>query len=86
MPELEEAGERATGQVTRSQNVVYTLPHATESIREFLTPALGRIDPATGGTQVVVVTRDAETACVGRGLSGHPRRPPGQACPAPSSR
>ena len=58
----EEAGERATGQVTRSQNVVYTLPHATESIREFLTPALGRIDPATGGTQVVVVTRDAETA------------------------
>ena len=62
MPELEEAGERATGQVTRSQNVVYTLPHATESIREFLTPALGRIDPSAGGTQVLVVTRDAETA------------------------
>jgi ATP-dependent RNA helicase DeaD len=62
MPELEEAGERATGQVTRSQNVVFTLPHATESIREFLTPALGRIDPGAGGTQVVVVTRDAETA------------------------
>src|SRR4029079_4463920 len=62
MPELEEAGERATGQVARSQNVVYTLPHATESIREFLTPALGRVDPGAGGTQVVVVTRDPETA------------------------
>jgi ATP-dependent RNA helicase DeaD len=62
MPELEEAGERTSGQVTRSQNVVYTLPHTTESIAEFLTPALTRVDPAAGGTQVVVVTRDAETA------------------------
>jgi len=62
MPELEEVEERATGQVSRSQNLVYTLPHATESIAEFLTPALTRIDPSAGGTQVVVVTRDAETA------------------------
>src|SRR6476661_9143625 len=62
MPELEEAGERTSGQVTRSQNVVYTLPHSTESIAEFLTPALGRVEAAAGGTQVVVVTRDAETA------------------------
>jgi ATP-dependent RNA helicase DeaD len=62
MPELEEVGERATGQVSRSQNLVYTLPHTTESIAEFLTPALTRVDPAAGGTQVVVVTRDAETA------------------------
>ncbi|HET6761384.1 MAG TPA: hypothetical protein VFH13_04750, partial [Gemmatimonadaceae bacterium] len=62
MPELEEVGERATGQVSRSQNLVYTLPHTTESIAEFLTPALARVDPSAGGTQVVVVTRDAETA------------------------
>jgi ATP-dependent RNA helicase DeaD len=62
MPELEEIGERATGQVSRTQSLVYTLPHATDSIAEFLTPALGRIDPSAGGTQVVVVTRDAETA------------------------
>src|SRR3954462_10741624 len=63
MPELEEGGERTSGQqVARSQNVVYTLPHTTESIAEFLTPALTRVDPAAGGTQVVVVTRDAETA------------------------
>src|SRR3954468_16748900 len=62
MAELEEGGERTSGQVARSQNVVYTLPHTTESIAEFLTPALTRVDPAAGGTQVVVVTRDAETA------------------------
>ncbi|MFL5633779.1 MAG: DbpA RNA binding domain-containing protein [Gemmatimonadaceae bacterium] len=62
MPELEEAGESTSGQVSRVQNLVYTLPHATESIAEFLTPVLARIDPSAGGTQVVVVTRDAETA------------------------
>ena len=62
MPELEEVGESASGQVSRVQNLVYTLPHATESIAEFLTPVLARIDPSAGGTQVVVVTRDAETA------------------------
>src|SRR5467141_1341536 len=62
MPELEEVGEHTTGQVSRSQNLVYTLPHTTQSIAEFLTPALARVDPSAGGTQVVVVTRDAETA------------------------
>src|SRR5688572_4969292 len=62
MQELEEVGERAAGQVSRNQNLVYTLPHTTESIAEFLTPALARVDPSAGGTQVVVVTRDAETA------------------------
>ena len=62
MLESEEVGERASGQAGRPQNLVYTLPHTTESIAEFLTPALARVDPAAGGTQVVVVTRDAETA------------------------
>ena len=62
MPELEEVGERAAGHVSRTQNLVYTLPHTTESIAEFLTPVLTRVDPAAGGTQIVVVTRDAETA------------------------
>ena len=62
MLESEESGERAAGQTVRSQNLVYTLPYTTESIAEFLTPALARIDPGAGGTQVVVVTRDAETA------------------------
>lgn len=62
MPELEEVGERAASQAGRGQNLVYTLPHTTESIAEFLVPALARVDLSAGGTQVVVVTRDAETA------------------------
>src|ERR1700687_6067800 len=62
MLESEEVGERASGHVGRPQNLGYTPPHTTESIAEFLTPALARVEPAVGGTQVVVVTRDAETA------------------------
>jgi hypothetical protein len=62
MPELEDLGEHAAPQVARAQNLLYTLPHTIESIAEFLTPALARVDRAAGGTQVVVVTRDAETA------------------------
>ena len=62
MLESEEVGERPTGQAGRPQNLVYTLPHTTESIAEFLTPALARADASAGGTQVVVITRDAETA------------------------
>jgi ATP-dependent RNA helicase DeaD len=62
MLESEEVEERASGQAGRPQNLVYTLPHTTESIAEFLTPVLARVDPTAGGTQVVVVTRDAETA------------------------
>src|SRR5438105_2323725 len=62
MAELEEIGERPTAHAARAQNLVYTLPHPTESIAEFLTPILSRVHPAVGGTEVVVVTRDAETA------------------------
>jgi ATP-dependent RNA helicase DeaD len=62
MSELQEVEERATGQAGRGQSLVYTLPHTTESIAEFLAPALARTDPSAGGTQVVVVTRDTETA------------------------
>ena len=62
MPELEDQGERAAPQVARAQNLLYTLPHTTQSIAEFLTPALARVDRTGGGTQVLVITRDAETA------------------------
>ncbi len=62
MPELEDLGERVTPQVARAQNLLYTLPYTTQSIAEFLPPALARVDRAAGGTQVLVVTRDAETA------------------------
>ena len=62
MLESEEAGERSETQAGRGQNLVYTLPHTTESIAEFLAPVLSRVDPATPGTQVIVVTRSAESA------------------------
>jgi len=62
MLESREEGERSETQAGRGQNLVYTLPHTTESIAEFLTPVLSRVDPALGGTQVVVVTRSAESA------------------------
>src|SRR5947209_17089830 len=63
MPELEDlGGERPTSQAARAQNLLYTLPHTTESIAEFLTPTLARVDRGAGGTQVLIVTRDAETA------------------------
>ena len=62
MPELEDQGERAAPQVARAQNLLYTLPHTTQSIAEFLAPALARVDRSVSGTQVLVVTRDAETA------------------------
>src|SRR5690349_2136365 len=62
MPELEDLGERAAPQAARAQNLLYTLPFTTQSIAEFLTPALARVDRTAGGTQVLVVTRDAETA------------------------
>jgi ATP-dependent RNA helicase DeaD len=62
MLESEEVEERSPTQAGRGQNLVFTLPHTTESIAEFLPPVLSRVDPAVGGTQVVVVTRAAETA------------------------
>ncbi|MEO7822937.1 MAG: DbpA RNA binding domain-containing protein [Gemmatimonadaceae bacterium] len=62
MLESEEVGDRPETQAGRGQNLIYTLPHTAESIAEFLPPVLSRIDPAGGGTQVVVVTRSPETA------------------------
>ncbi len=62
MLESEEVGDHASTQVSRTQNLVYTLPHATESIAEFVTSALGRVDPSLGTTQSITITRDAETA------------------------
>jgi hypothetical protein len=54
-----EEREAATG---RSQNVVHILPQSTDSVPRFLTGPLERVDPASGGTQLVVITEDAESA------------------------
>lgn len=53
--------EAATG---RSRNVVHILPRSTDSVARFLTGPLERIDPVAGGTQLVVVTEDGESAVV----------------------
>jgi hypothetical protein len=47
---------------TRSQNVVYTFPQDWGYVPQFLAPALERVDRTAGGTQLLVVTADAETA------------------------
>lgn len=57
--ETEEREERGSG---RSQNVVHTLPRSMASVPGFLTGPLERIDAAAGGTQVLVITADPETA------------------------
>lgn len=57
--ETEEKEERGSG---RSQNVVHTLPRSMASVPGFLTGPLERIDAAAGGTQVLVITADPETA------------------------
>ena len=58
-----EQDERETaGGVTRSQNVVMTLPHDWSGIGRFLRPALERVDGAARETQLLVLTPDAETA------------------------
>jgi hypothetical protein len=57
--EAEDTEERGSG---RSQNVVHTLPRSMASVPRFLTGPLERIDASMGGTQVLILTPDAETA------------------------
>ena len=57
--EPEEREDRGSG---RSQNVVHTLSRSMASVPSFLTGPLERVDPAAGGTQVLVITADSETA------------------------
>ncbi|WP_284350530.1 DbpA RNA binding domain-containing protein [Roseisolibacter agri] len=55
------AGE-AQAATTRSQHVVYTLPHDWGTIPQFLGSALERLEADAPETQLVIVTPDAETA------------------------
>jgi ATP-dependent RNA helicase DeaD len=43
-------------------NVVYVLPQSLDSVPKFLTAPLERVDATQGGTQLVVVTEDPESA------------------------
>ena len=51
-----------TPSVGRNKNVVYSLPLALDSVPAFLQGPLERVDPAAGGTQLLVLTPDAESA------------------------
>ena len=54
-----EEREAATG---RSRNVVHILPQSIDSVPRFLMGPLERMDPGAGGTQLVVLTQDPESA------------------------
>ena len=54
-----EEREAATG---RSLNVVHILPQSMDSVPRFLLGPLERAEPSAGGTQLVVVTEDPESA------------------------
>lgn len=60
----EEQAETTEGTATigRSPGTVYVLPHTSDSIPEFLAPALGRIDTESAAVQVLILTSDAENA------------------------
>lgn len=62
MSEEQAEATEAVATIGRSPGTVYVLPHTTESIAEFLDPALGRIDPESPAVQAVIVTADAESA------------------------
>lgn len=50
------------GGVSRSQNVVYLVPHDWASISFFLAPQIERVDETTPQLQLLVLTADAESA------------------------
>ena len=55
--------ERAGSGVARAaQHAVHVLPHASHVIARFLGPALERVAPDAAGTQLLIITPDAETA------------------------
>ncbi|MGH7662980.1 MAG: DbpA RNA binding domain-containing protein, partial [Gemmatimonadaceae bacterium] len=58
---MDKAEQEATG-VTRSRNIVHTLPYDASSMAEVLAPALALIDGLAGAVQLLVITPDAETA------------------------
>ena len=52
------------GVVSRSQNVVYVIPHDGASVTQFLSPAIDRVDEKTRDVQLLVITSDLEVAAI----------------------
>jgi ATP-dependent RNA helicase DeaD len=59
---LVEQDGQAAGSVSRSQNVVYVLPHDWTSMSQFLGPMLDRVDDTSTSVQLLVLTADPEAA------------------------
>ncbi len=57
------------GGVSRSQNVVYVVPHDWASISFFLAPLLERVDETAAQLQLLVLTADAESAAAVAGAA-----------------
>ena len=58
---MEEDAKETAG-VTRSQNVVYVVPHDWAAISYFLAPLVERVDESVDELQLLVLTADAESA------------------------
>jgi ATP-dependent RNA helicase DeaD len=54
--------EREAGVVRAPQHVVHVLPHAPSVVGRFLAPALERVSADAAGTQLLILTPDADTA------------------------
>ena len=55
--------ERQPGSIGRSApHTVHVLPHSESVIPRFLQPAIDRISPDAGATQLLIITADADTA------------------------
>lgn len=65
---MEEDAKEPSG-VTRSQNVVYVVPHDWASISFFLAPLVERVDEALPELQLLVLTADPETAAAVAGAA-----------------
>src|SRR3954454_3523278 len=59
---LVEQDAKDLGGATRSQHVVYVVPHDWASISFFLAPVIERIDESVPGPQALVLTADADAA------------------------
>jgi len=66
---LVEQDAKDLGGATRSQHVVYVVPHDWASISFFLAPVIERIDESIPGPQALVLTADADAAAAVAGAA-----------------
>lgn len=64
-----EQDAKESGGVSRSQNVVYVVPHDWASISFFLAPLIERVDETAPQLQLLVLTADAESAAAVAGAA-----------------